>query len=173
LAQIDVYVKDVLRGAMTFDEVVDVLMSTYSEPQYRSFKLDRSDFELELRLALAAPDTADFPPRTAIKSLMVRRAVGVPCALLVDALPCPSSCHFPQVRKLEPTLLTNIDGVLFSSSQLARGGHVLGFSLLFFAGIPWHGGPYTSLDSAVASAGFFYDLPAAVLFADKLHASCE
>ena len=44
---------------------------------------------------------------------------------------------------------------------------------MFFAGFPWPGGPYTSLDSAAASDVFFYDVPTAVLFTDRQVASGE
>jgi hypothetical protein len=51
---------------------------------------------------------------------------------------------------------------------MARSGRVFGFATMFFGGVVWPGGPFSSLDNAAASEGFFYDQPSIVLFADRI-----
>lgn len=67
LAKVEEWAAAVRSGLVTFNAAIDMLMKRYSDPQYFLFEISRSDFEFELRLAISAPQTDDFPPRDAIK----------------------------------------------------------------------------------------------------------
>ena len=71
LAKIEEWAAAVRSGLVTFNAAIGILMKRYSDPKYLSFEINRGDFEFELQLAISAPITDDFPPRDAIKKIMV------------------------------------------------------------------------------------------------------